>query len=633
MHRQLLFLFVFLVSVTGLATAAANAARPPALPPLPEDFWLGPLAGGAADTCTAATVLDLADGFDGGQTTVNAMTDETTDPAFSCLWGTPPGPRPTQGYRTVWYKIVAPNSGVLTVQANPNADFDDNYDTVLGIYEAPDGSCGALVPVACNDDSNGFLSQASAGILQGKTYYVEVADWQFGQSGDSILSLSAALETAPLWQAAGTMPLPRSQHAAVVVGEDIYVLGGQTVVTGNPVRTSRVERFNPATGAWTTLNEGWWGPDYLGYSSTTAAYLNGKIYLPSGYIGDPDSYDGTHWVYDVTNNAWTATLSAPWVGGQPVAWGAAVADPSLNGYYLTGGLTGAFLGSAADAHNEVYLYQPPNINFWSTVTPMTTARYAHTAALVDGEVCVVGGITDGNILLSGGECYDGSVWSSIDTLNYPRYNAGSAVGADGRWYVFGGVDVDGQAVAITEVYDPAANSWTALDHRYDLINPTRAWPRGGFIGETLWVIGGQQSPGGTIVGLVDKLFAPAGPDAFFPFMAHTEREPQSFSQSTPLALNQAIQQNFDQPDDYFDVYSLALDSTKTVTVRLTQIPAGSDYNLYVYGSNKNLFASGVNFSNLDEQMTFTLGAGTYYFLVGRIYGQNTTSLYTIVVEG
>ncbi|MEW5985136.1 MAG: pre-peptidase C-terminal domain-containing protein [Chloroflexota bacterium] len=639
MRRQLLFLLILLLTTTMLVTAEGwrpprPAAADPARPPLPEGFWDGPLAGGAADSCSAATTLDLSGGFDGGQTTVNAMTDEASDPVFSCLWGTPPGPRPSQGYRTVWYKVVAPNSGRLTVQANPNADFNHNYDTIVGIYEATDGSCGTLVPVACDDDSSGFLSQASAGLLQGKTYYIEVADWQFGQSDDSILSLSAALETAPLWQPAGTMPLPRSQHAAVVVGEDVYVLGGQTVVTGNPIRTPRVERFNPATGVWTTLNDDW-GPDNLGYSSTTAVYLIGKIYLPSGYVGHLDTYDGTHWVYDIAGDNWTTAASAWAAGEEAVAWGAAVADPALNGYYLTGGLTGAFLGGAAVAHSEVYLYYA-DFDFWvETAAPMTTARYAHTAALVDGDLCVVGGIGTGNPapLWAGGECYDGAVWRTIGNLNYPRYNAGSAVGDDGRWYVFGGVDAAGQAVAVTEVYDPATNSWTALDHRYDLLNPTRAWPRGGFINETLWVVGGQQSPGGNIVGLVDRLFVPAAPDAFLPFMAHSEGEPQSFAQSTRLTLNQSVQQGFDQPNDYFDVYSLTLAATQTVTARLTQIPAGSDYNLYLYDSNKGLLASGLNLSNLDEQITVSLDAGTYYWLVGRLYGQPTSSLYTIRVEG
>ena len=93
-------------------------------------------------------------------------------------------------------------------------------------------------------------------------------------------------------------------------------------------------------------------------------------------------------------------------------------------------------------------------------------------------------------------------WNSIASPNIRRFNAGSAVGPDGRWYVFGGttliVPTSGSPylapVATTEVYDPTTNTWTSLSQHYNLGSidnntPNRAWPRGGVVGDTIWVLG------------------------------------------------------------------------------------------------------------------------------------------------
>ena len=42
-----------------------------------------------------------------------------------------------------------------------------------------------------------------------------------------------------------------------------------------------------------------------------AAYVNGKIYVPTGWVGDNDEYDGTFWAYDIDNDTWYVEPDQP----------------------------------------------------------------------------------------------------------------------------------------------------------------------------------------------------------------------------------------------------------------------------------------------------------------------------------
>jgi hypothetical protein len=331
-----------------------------------------------------------------------------------------------------------------------------------------------------------------------------------------------------------------------------------------------------------------------------------------------------------------------WPHGQPFAWSAAVTPPEQNGYYLMGGLSSQPpLTGTAQVHNQTFFYRIAD-NTWLHSVPMNTARYAHTAAWVAGRVCVIGGIDANNFLLPNGECYQPGTgaWQAIAPLNIARYGAGSAVGVAGHWYVFGGTDANG-AVPETEVYDPVANAWTLLDVTYDLGGstniPARAWPRGGFVGNTLWVAGGHatisQFP---VLSLIQKLTVYPR-NLFLPYARRPGFDPSddNFRVARPLALNAPQQHNFESQSDYFDVYFFDLPDHAAVTARLTKIPLGSNYNLAVYGSNKVLWGESNNPGNLDEAVGLVLIPGRYYVMVERVFpaaGDPNTANYEIVVQ-
>lgn len=590
----------------------------------------------AAQYCAEATTLNIPEvGSGGGQTTVNGAIEEPDDPVLSCTVGVPPGPRGQRGYRTVWYKFTAPITGRVVIEAEPNADYQDNYDTIIGVFS---GDCGAsLVQVTCSDDNNGFLSRATATVIAGQTYYVEIADWQLGVSGDAILNLSAYIDASEVgvhWQQAGAMAVGRSRHAVVMVGEYAYVIAGQTSAAGNPVRTGHMDRYNTVTGEWTQV-QSLPATDALGYSNTMAAYKDGRIYVPSGYVGDENNYDGTHWFYDIATDHWDVDTPIP-SPHPPAAYMAGAALPGgAAAYFVSGGITGpVFVTTTSTVLNDVWTFLPnpeggPGV--WLDQPDLSVARYAHTAAYVNGRMCVVGGIGDGgnfHVLLSGGECYNAPSWQPIGSLNEARFNAGSAVAPDGRWYVFGGTAADGSAVNSTEVYNPATNAWTKLDFRFDLAEPARSWPRGGFAGNNLWVFGGETAPGAAVVPLVEKLFVPNYQQGnFLPVMFSQltgASGGDTFHDASFLALNVPEYHRFDTISDYFDLFYFELDSERPVWIKLSDVPNGANYDLEIYNANKFRHAAGSNpILGAGEEIPLTLLPGRYYVMVIRAFPLDT----------
>jgi hypothetical protein len=271
---------------------------------------------------------------------------------------------------------------------------------------------------------------------------------------------------------------------------------------------------------------------------------------------------------------------------------------------------------------------------------MATGRFSHTAAVQrignKDYICVVGGLGQTGstaVLLSGGECYDidGDVWSiTTGGLNYPRYNAGSAVSPDGDWYVFGGTNSVNESVAIVEKYDRATNTWIALNSRFNLgsedpnepLRPARAWPRGGFVGQTLWVVGGHRNTtfGDLVINLVEKLFLPEE-DIYMPIVRHESipGEPDdTYSDARRIVVGQSLTGAFYSPDDYVDIYYFDLSIPYSFEAILSNMPVGVDNNLALYRSDKIFLGRSDNTGANNEVITGPLNPGRYYLVVERV---------------
>jgi N-acetylneuraminic acid mutarotase len=592
----------------------------------------------AADTCAAATLLTIDEVGTGEQTVVTNMTHEDSDPVLSCMWGTPDR---DNGYRTVWYQFTAPENGRVFINTVNN--FNPNrYDTVLAVHT---GSCGSLIEVACNDDYQGFQSRVSFTVTKDTVYNVEIADWNGGTPAAAELDIFLLIN--PLqsrWESLPASAPGRTRQATVTIGNRIYMVGGQTNGTlggGTPVLSNDLHRYNVVTGSWVELAE----MPGIGLTNVTAAYINGKIYVPGGDDNTPDAFSNNHYAYDISSNTWeilTDTLAA-------VGWSQAVARPGEDQYYLIGGLSSkpAFT-STAQVTSTTWLYDVSAAT-WLTGVSMNVPRYGHTAVWINDGICVIGGINHNNEILSDGECYQplGSMWVSLGSpLNTPRYGAASAVSPDGKWYVIGGNDGSHNAVATVEVYDSnnPGLGWVELDVPFDLGGTeairARSFPEAEFVDSFLYAVGGNSdqstgNPGADlqVMPLVQRLFAPAHLIQL-PIVIKSGDEvfDDNFTVARPLKLNKAQREDFSSGIDFFDTYYFELSATTLVDIRLNQIPAGSNYDIAIYDDNKFLLREGDNAGTLEELETLNLSAGRYYIVVERISGLPTGADYRLIVE-
>merc|ERR1712185_48522 len=97
-----------------------------------------------------------------------------------------------------------------------------------------------------------------------------------------------------------------------------------------------------------------------------------------------------------------------------------------------------------------------------TLTPMITARFRHSSAVVNGKLFVLGGFNHDEEVLSSVECFDPEtgLWSAVSPMSRPRLGAGAAV-LGGKIFVAGGSD-GAQFLSSVESFDPVTDRWTVV---------------------------------------------------------------------------------------------------------------------------------------------------------------------------
>lgn len=656
MRRQLTLLLIMLVATVALVSTGDHvsntkiaAAMPPpptailrtddgairslALEPIEEpDGPLALTALPATDSCGLAPTLGMNDG---GSTdnirTFNGIPDGS-DPVLSCMWGNPADDR---GYRTAWYKFQPQDYGYVALSTRSS-----NYDTVLAVHK---GACGALVEVACNDDDNYWSSRVELQVQAGETYFVEVAHWHSAASGQMILNLRSEPQVIDSqWElatAGSALDSFRSRHAVVADGSKLYVIAGQTSIGAFASRTPSTYVYDTATGVTTHLSNMKGGSDQQGYSNTTAALVNGRIYMPAGFTGGQN--DGTHWVYIIAENRWDDDVATDnsWAPGEPVIFSQATpytfSVPPGKGYFLSGGMAGTFPVSDSSSgwspRGELYFYSVDS-DSWLQLSPIPVARFGHVAAKqsIDGQdhLCVAGGMggTPGSNreTLNSTYCFNTNLgtWSVFASLNYERYFASSAVDAQGNWYVFGGYDNSDNLVGITERYDATTNQWVVLGPGYSVV-PPRAWSRGAYVGNTLWIVGGE-IVNQNVVNIVQRAVLFRGSSVRYLPILNGQQE-NSRKNDTPatareLAFPTSILDRLYTPFDIVNFYSFDVPSPRQpVRIRLDQLGSGNHLDLVLYTDNKGIEATSRQPGTITEDITLPLDPGRYYIAVERVF--------------
>jgi N-acetylneuraminic acid mutarotase len=285
-------------------------------------------------------------------------------------------------------------------------------------------------------------------------------------SVSSIPSGSSALA----WRRIPDIPTGRSEVAAAVFRNQVYVMGG---IGGARV----VEIFDGQR--WRR------GPDLpLGVDHPMAAAVDDAagagagVYLFGGNAGAPTARS-FRLAPDAT--AWREIAAMP----GPRSQAAAVARGSS--VYVVGGYDGQRLVAPTYAYDT-------NADSWRQVAPIPTTRDHLAAAMLTGRICAIGGrklsLTTN---LATFECYDPGAdrWEAMPDAPTAR----GGVGADvvGTRLVFVGGEQPSGTYKEVEMFDSATRAWSRLP---DLPNP-----RHGIgvvaVGRTVYVMTGGPTPGGS----------------------------------------------------------------------------------------------------------------------------------------
>jgi N-acetylneuraminic acid mutarotase len=123
-------------------------------------------------------------------------------------------------------------------------------------------------------------------------------------------------------------------------------------------------------------------------------------------------------------------------------------------------ISGGYGSSGSLAAVEVY---DPASGIWGAAVPMSSARYQHTATrLPNGKVLVAGGISATGAI-SAAEVYDqaSGTWSATAPMSSARHYHTATLLPSGKVLVTGGY-TGSNYLAAAEVYDPASGTWSTV---------------------------------------------------------------------------------------------------------------------------------------------------------------------------
>lgn len=286
------------------------------------------------------------------------------------------------------------------------------------------------------------------------------------------------------WEKRAPAPLHRSETAAATLDGKIYIAGGLAGPTNFFTGISvSFEVYDPAADSWKELAA---IPKALHHISLASA--RGRIYMFGGYTAlDFIANTRDTWAYDPQQDSWSKAADMP-------APRAAATVTTINDrIYLVGGVTAA--------SSQLWTYDPVADKWDTQHAPMPTAREHLTSAVVDGKLYVIGGEVPnpdgtGNETykrLATVEMYDPAAdqWTALASMPTPRSSITSAV-LNGQIHVVSGENVQDSCVfAQHEVYDPKSNTWSAM---VDLATP-RHGAVSGVVDGKWYVIDGATVPG------------------------------------------------------------------------------------------------------------------------------------------
>ncbi len=332
------------------------------------------------------------------------------------------------------------------------------------------------------------------------------------------------------WLIRKAMPTARQEIPHAVLNGKIYIPGG--FINGGSA-TNIVEVYDPATDDWSTAP-----PLPVAMHHLHLAAANGTLYILGGYETSGFVPSNRVLELDLQNNRWNPKKN------MPTSRGAGIAMAFENKIYVIGGSAGG-----ASRTNEMY---DPITDDWTPRAPMLTAREHLAGALIDTLIYIVGGRV-GASNMGTLEVYSPKTdeWRTLTDMPTPR-GGNAAASANGRLYVFGGEFFeDGSGVFNeTEGYDPVTNDWRQMAA---MPNP-RHGIGAATIGGDIYIIGGGPVAGFGVTN-VNSIFRPP---ADVTSITEENTSPQNFF----------LEQNYPNPFNPSTTIRFTLKSSSPVTLKI-----------------------------------------------------------------
>ncbi len=310
-----------------------------------------------------------------------------------------------------------------------------------------------------------------------------------------VLGIAAGLAAAaasPRWSNASAMPLARTEVAAVLAGNEIYVIGGYTQDGHN---SARVDAYSPRTNRWRRVAD---LPSSVDH--TMAAAYRGRVYVVGGYAGQDHARVTSLFV--LANGAWRTLTPMP---EQRAAGGAAVVNGKL---YVVGGTTSATTTPATTTNPSnlagAMLVYDITRRTWSRAPGPTKREHLGVTAL-NGRIYAVGGRlagADTNLQLF--EVFTpGRGWRRLAPV--PGRRGGTTAAATGSTILSAGGETPTVTIRTAYAYSTRTRRWRRLPNL-----PTPRHGLGGVaFGKRIYVIGGGRQPGlGGVSGVNEVLTLP-----------------------------------------------------------------------------------------------------------------------------
>jgi N-acetylneuraminic acid mutarotase len=321
-------------------------------------------------------------------------------------------------------------------------------------------------------------------------------------NGDTASSLSGTLScttTATSSSPAGTYGIGCSGLSSS--SYNVVYVNGQLTIT-NPLQSIAVNPANPTMqvgsaqqvtalgtfqqgarnlgsngGNWTTSS----ATMPTGLTDAASAELNGQLYVVGGVTGGNVANNSVQ-TYDPISAQWATTINGSAIAPVPTARTDARAAVLGGQLYVVGGVN-----SKHKTVGTLEVYDPV-ANSWTTGPSMPTPRFDMAVGVINGKLYVAGGEAGGGPVGTL-EVYDPAmgVWTQKSPMITARTAAAAGV-INGLLYVAGGATAGGP-VATLEAYDPMADSWGSLAS----MGTAQAYGGGAVLNGQLYVVSGIDS--------------------------------------------------------------------------------------------------------------------------------------------